>query len=142
MAVSRPLPGAYPHWLQGSSGWEHGVWDVAASLGYVACDKYGLARSAELCCGLACCWLGSCQYFQERGEGREGETSLPVPWLLTLPVHGWAAWGLPGPTPPADGRLWPGDVVCTPRSPDSCWSVLGAVCCSWVRRWKKPSSGN
>lgn len=88
-------------------GWEHRVWDVAASLGYVACDKYGLAQSAELRCGLACCWLGSCQYFQERGEGREGETPLPVPWLLTLPVRCWAAWGLPGPSLARGGGLRP-----------------------------------
>lgn len=121
-------------------GWEHRVWDVAASLGYVACDKYGLAQSAELRCGLACCWLGSCQYFQERGEGREGETSLPVPWLLTLPVRCWAAWGLPGPSP-ADGQLWPGEMVCAP--PEGCWPVLRAVCCSRVwRQREKPTSGN
>lgn len=42
---------------------------------------------AELRCGLACCWLGSCQNFQERGEGRDGETSLlSCGWAgLTVP---------------------------------------------------------
>lgn len=52
-------------------------WDVASSLGYVACDRPGLARPAELRCGLDCCGLGSCQYFQEKGEGREAEAALP-----------------------------------------------------------------
>lgn len=54
-----------------------GAWDVAASLGYVACDEPGLAWLAELCCGLDCCGLGSCQYFQEKGEGREAEAAFP-----------------------------------------------------------------
>lgn len=44
--------------------------------GLRGCDKPGLARLAELCCGLDCCGLGSCQYFQEKGEGREAEALL------------------------------------------------------------------
>lgn len=52
-------------------GWERGAWDVAASPGYVACDKYGLARSAELRCGLAFAagWaVASTFRKEERGE--------------------------------------------------------------------------
>lgn len=74
MAVLRVLSGTRPQRLQ---GWDRGAWDVAASLGYVACDKPGLARLAELCCSLDCCGLGSCQYFQEKEEGREAEAALP-----------------------------------------------------------------
>lgn len=66
MAVLRVLSGTRPQRLQ---GWDRGAWDVAASLGYVACDKPGLARLAELCCSLDCCGLGSCQYFRKKKRG-------------------------------------------------------------------------
>lgn len=71
-------------------GWEHGPWDVAASPDYVACDKSGLARSAELRCGLACCAWAVASTFrkEERGE-RVRVLSLPVAAHPACPPLGW-----------------------------------------------------
>lgn len=62
--------GACPRWCRAVLGWEHGPWDVAASLGYVACDKSGLARAAELAAVWRAAGWAAARTFrkEERGE--------------------------------------------------------------------------
>lgn len=94
--------------------------------GLRGCDKPGLARPAELCCGLDCCGLGSCQYFQEKGEGREAEALLSHGCSPCLPG------GCQGQLSSSQG-MWFAHPKAAPR----------AECCSWVwGQGQKPTSGN
>lgn len=67
--VLMPPLGARPPGFRAVLGWERGAWDVAASPGYVACDKYGLARS--LSC--AAVWLAAAGQLPVLSGKRRGE---------------------------------------------------------------------